>query len=317
MKNFFCFLLILSSFFVISCSKKKNNEQENKIISQTENFSESKNIESKEIEIENEVFEKSDSLNLNENILKDEEVQKEFFLIDKNGKLNLYSNDDEIFFPQIEENFTVLTSVNKKIITRSFYDETGRFCKQEDWKNSTEENPILIKKTLYEYEENNLSPTKKIIIENEFQTEIEYDEKENPKKNKKFYILKNQKTEEEIETKNILLTQTDYFYNSENKVEKEFIKDFSYSEDYKILQSVLEKEFVYFYRNQEEIPADYDYFENGILRIRNLYTNEKGNYTSQVFFDENYSVKTYYNNNLKTKDIYILNGIVVRENIYE
>lgn len=309
--------MILSSFFVISCSKKKNNEQENKIISQTENFSESKNIESKEIEIENEVFEKSDSLNLNENILKDEEVQKEFFLIDKNGKLNLYSNDDEIFFPQIEENFTVLTSVNKKIITRSFYDETGRFCKQEDWKNSTEENPILIKKTLYEYEENNLSPTKKIIIENEFQTEIEYDEKENPKKNKKFYILKNQKTEEEIETKNILLTQTDYFYNSENKVEKEFIKDFSYSEDYKILQSVLEKEFVYFYRNQEEIPADYDYFENGILRIRNLYTNEKGNYTSQVFFDENYSVKTYYNNNLKTKDIYILNGIVVRENIYE
>lgn len=303
--------------FVISCSKKKNNEQENKIISQTENFSESKNIESKEIEIENEVFEKSDSLNLSENILKDEEVQKDFFLIDKKGKLNLYSNDDEIFFPQIEENFTVLTSVNKKMITRSFYDETGRFCKQEDWKNSTEENPILIKKTLYEYEENNLSPTKKIIIENDFQTEIEYDEKENPKKNKKFYILKNQKTEEEIETKNILLTQTDYFYNSENKVEKEFIKDFSYSEDYKILQSVLEKEFVYFYRNQEEIPADYDYFENGILRIRNLYTNEKGNYTSQVFFDENYSVKTYYNNNLKTKDIYILNGIVVRENIYE
>lgn len=301
--------------FVISCSKKKNNEQEDKIVSQTENFPESKNIESKENEIE--VFEKSDNLNLNENILKDEEVQKEFFLIDKNGKLNLYSNDDEIFFPQIEENFTVLTSVNKKIITRSFYDETGRFCKQEDWKNSTEENPILIKKTLYEYEENNLSPTKKIIIENDFQTEIEYDEKENPKKNKKFYILKNQKTEEEIETKNILLTQTDYFYNSKNKVEKEFIKDFSYSEDYKILQSSLEKEFVYFYRNQEEIPADYDYFENGILRIRNLYTNEKGNYTSQVFFDENYSVKTYYNNNLKTKDIYILNGIVVRENIYE
>ena len=317
MKNFFCFLLILSSFFIISCSKKKNNEQENKIVSQTENFSESKNIESKENEIENEVFEKSDNLNLNENILKDEEVQKEFFLIDKTGKLNLYSNDDEIFFPQIEENFTVLTSVNKKIITRSFYDETGRFCKQEDWTNSTEENPILIKKTLYEYEENNLSPTKKIIIENDFQTEIEYDAKENPKKNKKFYILKNQKTEEEIETKNILLTQTDYFYNSENKVEKEFIKDFSYSEDYKILQSILEKEFVYFYRNQEEIPADYDYFENGILRIRNLYTNEKGNYTSQVFFDENYSVKTYYNNNLKTKDIYILNGVVVRENIYE
>lgn len=309
--------MILSSFFIISCSKKKNNEQENKIVSQTENFSESKNIESKENEIENEVFEKSDNLNLNENILKDEEVQKEFFLIDKTGKLNLYSNDDEIFFPQIEENFTVLTSVNKKIITRSFYDETGRFCKQEDWTNSTEENPILIKKTLYEYEENNLSPTKKIIIENDFQTEIEYDAKENPKKNKKFYILKNQKTEEEIETKNILLTQTDYFYNSENKVEKEFIKDFSYSEDYKILQSILEKEFVYFYRNQEEIPADYDYFENGILRIRNLYTNEKGNYTSQVFFDENYSVKTYYNNNLKTKDIYILNGVVVRENIYE
>lgn len=306
--------MILSSFFVISCSKKKNYEQENKNISQTENFSEKQNLESKENEIE--VFENSDNLNLDENFLK-EENQKEFFLIDKNGKLNIYSNDDEIFFPQTEENFTVLTSVNKKIITRSFYDEIGRFCKQEDWKNSTEDDVVLIKKTLYEYEENNSSPTKKIIIENDCQTEIEYDKKENPKKSKKFYILKNQKTEAETEIKNILLTQTDYFYNSENKLEKEFIKDFSYSEDYKILKSSLEKEFLYFYRNQEEIPVDYDYFENGILRIRNLYTNEKGNFTSQVFFDENYSVKTYYENNLKTKDIYILNGIVIRENIYE
>ena len=323
MKDFFCFLLILSSFFAISCSKNKNDEQQNLDISQSENFSEIQNIESNE----NENFEKSDNLESEENGFTEEKVfteesqKNEFFLVDKDGKLSFYSIDDEIFLPQNEDNFTVLTSVNKKIITRSFYDEFGRFCKQEDWKNSTNDDVILLKEIFYEYEENNLSPIKKIIIEDNSRTEIEYDEKENQKEIKKFYILKNQESENEnedkVETKNILLSQTNYFYNSENKLESEITKDFSYSEDYNILKSTLEKKFLYFYKNQEEIPADYDYFENGILRIRNLYTNIKGNYTAQVFFDENYSVKTYYENNLKTKDVYILNGLVVRENIYE
>lgn len=318
MKDFFCFLLILSSFFAISCSKNKNDEQQNPDISQSEIFSEIQNIESNENENE-----KSDNLESEENGFTEESQKNEFFLVDKDGKLSFYSIDDEIFLPQNEDNFTVLTSVNKKIITRSFYDEFGRFCKQEDWKNSTNDDVILLKEIFYEYEENNLSPIKKIIIEDNSKIEIEYDEKENQKEIKKFYILKNQESENEnenedkVETKNILLSQTNYFYNSENKLESEITKDFSYSEDYNILKSTLEKKFLYFYKNQEEIPVDYDYFENGILRIRNLYTNIKGNYTSQVFFDENYSVKTYYENNLKTKDVYILNGLVVRENIYE
>lgn len=313
--------MILSSFFAISCSKNKNDEQQNPDISQSEIFSEIQNIESKENENEN--FEKSDNLELEENVFTEESQKNEFFLVDKDGKLSFYSIDDEIFLPQNEDNFTVLTSVNKKNITRSFYDEFGRFCKQEDWKNSTNNDVILLKEIFYEYEKNNLSPIKKIIIEDNSKTEIEYDEKENQKEIKKFYILKNQESENEnenedkVETKNILLSQTNYFYNSENKLESEITKDFSYSEDYNILKSTLEKKFLYFYKNQEEIPVDYDYFENGILRIRNLYTNIKGNYTSQVFFDENYSVKTYYENNLKTKDVYILNGLVVRENIYE
>lgn len=310
--------MILSSFFAISCSKNKNDEQQNPDISQSEIFSEIQNIESNENENE-----KSDNLESEENGFTEESQKNEFFLVDKDGKLSFYSIDDEIFLPQNEDNFTVLTSVNKKIITRSFYDEFGRFCKQEDWKNSTNDDVILLKEIFYEYEENNLSPIKKIIIEDNSKIEIEYDEKENQKEIKKFYILKNQESENEnenedkVETKNILLSQTNYFYNSENKLESEITKDFSYSEDYNILKSTLEKKFLYFYKNQEEIPVDYDYFENGILRIRNLYTNIKGNYTSQVFFDENYSVKTYYENNLKTKDVYILNGLVVRENIYE
>ena len=59
------------------------------------------------------------------------------------------------------------------------------------------------------------------------------------------------------------------------------------------------------------------YSENGILKLRNKYSDQKGTYTSQVFFDDGFSVKTYYENNARVKEVYYSGNKVMREKIYE
>lgn len=351
-KSYFAIFLVFSFFLVFSCSKKsdsKNSSEEqkenfekisenssllssqssqsekdaqaeaerleNEILKSVENFSEAQ-IEYNSLESESENSE--DELPENQA----EEETKDVFVVDNNGKLKIYSfegegenQNKEILIPEKEDGFTVLTSANKKIITRSFYDDFGRFCKKEEWKIPDVENPSLEKSTIYEYDGENFSPTKKIILEKNYKTEFEYDKNENPIKMAKFYILQ---TEED--SKSFLINQTEYSYDDEQKIISEKTIEKTYSEDYKKENSSLEKKFLYSYPNvssEDEIPADFSYFENGILRIKNEYSSEKGSYVSQVFFDENYSVKTYYKENQKKKDVYILDGKVVREKNYD
>lgn len=342
-KNHFVIFLVFSFFLVFSCSKKsdskKSNEEqveksenslqsssqsekneqieaerlESEILKSIENFSDAQieynSLESNEIE------------NLDENLIEIpyEEENKEIFVVDNSGKLKIYffesenqDKDKEILIPEKEDGFTVLTSANKKIITRSFYDDFGRFCKKEEWKIPNVENPSLEKSTIYEYDDENFSPTKKIILENNYKTEFEYDKNENPIKMAKFYILQT-----EDESQSFLINQTEYSYDENQKLVYEKSVEKNYSEDYKTETSSLEKKFLYSYPNEDEIPADFSYFEDGILRIKNEYSAEKGSYVSQVFFDENYSVKTYYKENQKKKDVYILDGKVVREKNYD
>lgn len=346
-KYYFAIFLIFSFFLVFSCSKKSDstnsdeeqkellkkiseealksssqsekNEQveaerlENEILKSAKNFSEAQ-IEYNSLETENSEDELPE--------IQEKEEDKDVFVVDSNGKIKIYSFENEgenqnkeILIPEKEDGFTVLTSANKKIITRSFYDDFGRFCKKEEWKIPDVENPSLEKSTIYEYDSENSSLTKKIIFEKNYKTEFDYDKNENPIKMAKFYILQ---TEEG--SKSFLINKTEYSYDEEQKIISEKTIEKTYSEDYKKENSSLEKKILYSYPNvlsENEIPADFSYFENGILRIKNEYSVEKGSYVSQVFFDENYSVKTYYKENKKKKDVYILDGKVVLEKNYD
>ena len=49
----------------------------------------------------------------------------------------------------------------------------------------------------------------------------------------------------------------------------------------------------------------------------NKYSIEKGNYVSEVFFDDNFSVKSYYENDVRVKDLFYSDGKITREKIYE
>lgn len=346
-KSYFAIFLVFSFFLIFSCSKKSDstnsNEAQKEVFEkETENSLQSssqseKNEQAEAERLESEILKSVENFSeaqieynlleteISEEVLPEnqaEEENNEIFVVDNNGKLKLYSfesenenQNKEILIPEKEDAFTVLTSANKKIITRTFYDDFGRFCKKEEWKIPNVENPSLEKSTIYEYDDENFLPTKKIILEKNYKTEFEYDKNENPVKMAKFYILQTEET-----SQSFLINQTEYSYDEEQNLISEKTIEKTYSEDYKKENSSLEKKFLYSYpniSNDDKIPANFSYFENGILRIKNEYSSEKGSYVSQVFFDENYSIKTHYKENQKKKDVYILDGKVVREKNYD
>ena len=51
--------------------------------------------------------------------------------------------------------------------------------------------------------------------------------------------------------------------------------------------------------------------------MKNKYSIEKGNYTSQVFFDDDFNVKTYYENDIKVKEVYSLGENILRVKNYD
>ena len=51
--------------------------------------------------------------------------------------------------------------------------------------------------------------------------------------------------------------------------------------------------------------------------MHNKYSTEKGNFTSRIFFDEGLSVKSYYENNIRVRDVYYRNNSIIREKVYE
>ena len=58
------------------------------------------------------------------------------------------------------------------------------------------------------------------------------------------------------------------------------------------------------------------YFEDGILKVKTEYS-KKGWYKKNIYFDEEYLVSTYFENNIRKKDVYFYKGSVLKEKIYE
>ena len=88
-------------------------------------------------------------------------------------------------------------------------------------------------------------------------------------------------------------------------------------EKYKKILKTTEQLYKYFYNNSEEIPADSEYYENNKLLIKTVYSSVKGNYTNEVFFDGGLSIKTFYEDSVRKKDIYYENGSEKRIVNYE
>lgn len=75
------------------------------------------------------------------------------------------------------------------------------------------------------------------------------------------------------------------------------------------------KKQIYIYKENSEVSPDFEYYENGVLLQKNIYTS-KTEYSVQIFFEDEFSVKTFYDNNKKIKEQYFSNNELVREKSY-
>ena len=243
------------------------------------------------------------------------EVEK-FFLEEKNGlvkteknnNLKFFEFDNETFSQQKVDGKLILIHSNRNSVTRNFYNENYLLEKRESWNISSAENASLEKTEWFVYFQGTSLISSKTITEKEFTERVSYNSEGRPVKSERYAV---------VEDKEKLISKRNCAYNSDGKIISDELTDYFYKDkDYSELDYSFAKKYTYFY-NVDDIPPDFNYFENGILKMQNKYSTTKGTYTSRIYFDDDFSVKTYYENELRVKDTYYTGNKILREKLYE
>ncbi len=248
-----------------------------------------------------ESFDLQKSKNIEETLENSKLIEKLY--IDRLNELKILEFEKELFIPNDE----VIIEKNEKSVSKSYYDDLYRVIKKEHWSIGKLLDSKIIKTELFEYYDDTLVSKSK--------TEITEAEKKVSVFNKNGFV---EKIEEYLifENQNYLISETNLSYDEKDRINEKTETKYIYDEEYKMKPTVNTKRFVYHNKENEELPADYEYFENDILKIKVVYSETKGNFTQEIFFD-NMSVKSFYEDNLLKKDIYYIDGVEKRVVNYE
>lgn len=252
-----------------------------------------------------------------------EEAREGKSILGKKQELHFFEFDNEILSPQYTDDGFVIVHSSDSTVTRNFYNEEYLLEKREDWNIKSASNSKRIKTELFNY-----SPETKKIVEKEIQTEeydetVSYNEESQPVSSKRYILEKEKK---------YLIQERKWIYDSQNRIISDFQNEYKYiNDDYKTKPEIISRRYEYAYNdlqtedndkikdneNKSEIPPDFKYYENDVLKMQNKYTAEKGNYISWIYFDEILSVKTYYKCDVRIRDEYYNNGHLFRTKLYE
>ena len=243
-----------------------------------------------------------------------ESVEKR--LLDAYNRLKVMEFESEIFIPSKginADSASVLVHYSKKAAVRLFYDDLYRLTKKEYWKMESVESAELSGTEKYSYEGESKKPYEKII------------ESDNAifvsKLNENGLVIRTEKYDSAgaLSTKEGSLSMskgpvqtTVWTYDDKKRITSEAVTEgklvkkqvFDYS---KIKESG---------ENAEELPPDYEYYENGVLVTKTEYI-KKGFYSTTIWFDSINSVRTDYENYVKVRDVYYANGVERRVKNYE
>ena len=243
-----------------------------------------------------------------------ESVEKR--LVDSYNRLKVMEFESEIFIPSagvLDQSSSVLVHYSKKAAVRLFYDNLYRLTKKEYWKMESVENAALTVTEKYSYEGESKKPYEK-IIESESAIFVS-------KLNENGLVIRTEKYDSagSLSTKAGSLSMskgpvqtTVWTYDDKKRITSEAVTEgklvkkqvFDYS---KIKESG---------ENAEELPPDYEYYENGVLVTKTEYI-KKGFYSTTIWFDSINSVRTDYENYVKVRDVYYANGVERRVKNYE
>ena len=268
--------------------------------------SESESSEVSEMSDETNDSQAEETLSEIENFFSEE--KEEVTKTGKNDLLSFYEFDNEIFTSQDSEGNHILVHSMKEKANRFFYDDEYKLIKKEVWNIPSASKAALEKTETYKYFENSKVVSEKEITGPYTVENVKYNNDGKTLSAEKYAVFEDK---EHITEKRL------FSYDDDGNLLSDELKEYFYkADDYEDLDYSFTKKYLYSY-NDEGIPPDFKYFENGILKMHNKYSTEKGNFTSRIFFDEGLSVKSYYENNIRVRDVYYRNNSIIREKVYE
>lgn len=247
-----------------------------------------------------------------ENVFSDSLEQKE--IVSKNGNLIFMEFEQEKLIPKKTENgYEIIHSQNNSV-TRNYYNQNFLLESSQKWeiepsKIQENQNPVSIEN--YFYDEKTSAVTKKEIITYDGELQnlqiIFYNDRKQISSKEEYQI---------IDKKRNLIQKNDLKYDKDGNIIQNEKTEYFYNQNFSVLTEQFSRKYVYKI-NEDDFPPDFEYFENDVLKMRNKYSSQKGNYTSQVFFEDDFSVKTYYIEEKKVKEVYYSGESVLRVKNYD
>lgn len=318
-------VLITFGLVFTACSRKDKNKESNAPLSTEENSSESLElIDNLDFYVpalddgewvdyvlssmeEERIADELESMSELESVLRgghtyENESDKpvEVRLLDSLNELKIMEYGNEIFIPDFSGGKLVFINKCKEKVTRFFYDERYRLVKKEHWNIPDEKTASISLEEELTYAYDNVIPYSKTVTSGDSRSRTVYNDKGLP------HVLEIYKYSDKTKRWNIL-NSSSWEYDEEKRITKEEVTDYTGAKT-----SV--KTELYYYKTED--MSDYEYYEDGNLKISIVYSSKTA-YTKQIFFDEDFSVKTYYDEDKKIRDEYYNGDTFVREKIYE
>ncbi len=258
-----------------------------------------------------------------------EEAEEGRVIRGKNNELRFYEFQNETLSPQITENGYTLIHSSNESVQRYFYDLQYKLIKKEDWIIKSAADSKLKRSEEFVYSAESGKVIQKSITTETLYETISYNKESSPV-SLQSYELKDKER--------YIVNERKWTYDDKNQLIKDEQKEYKYkNEDYDGPVESLVRSYEYTYYDlpdqdkssenskenksekskKSEIPPDLKYYENNELKMQYNYTNVKGNYYTWVYFDENFSVKTFYEDDVKVLEEFYNNGRLVRTKAYD
>lgn len=236
----------------------------------------------------------------------DETTQEKTFR-DSANEMRFFSYGDEIFLASnYVDGSGVYVSADKKNAVRRFYDEMHRLQKSEKWKIADGSFDAVIAETVeYVYDGDSLLPSASLTVAGDIFTEAVFDKFGNTS-----VMRVSKKTEDG--KKKLQRVSTWTYSDDEKLVETTYKKmtDDGVSVSYETKET-----YKYHVKSDEDVPPDYDFYENGILRTSTVYKSHD-TYITVHYFDDGFEVSEAFKNGKKISEVFAKSGKILREQKY-
>ncbi|MBQ0052239.1 MAG: hypothetical protein KBT11_09305 [Treponema sp.] len=283
------------------------------------------------------ILEKGDGRGIEseEELKEDEKILQEYAYTEKDGSLRRFSYDSEgMSVNKYGENFYITRMYGKDIVRKTFDQQFRLSCIEKLYIESDARNAKLKNKKDYFYNEDELVVSKTIeeITDKKEKIETRYHENGLPS-----FILTSHQEEEETkkaenkskdkketeapEPKYVSDKEVKLAYDENRRIveNEETIWKYSKNTFGRTVTNKLNTKYVYdFSATTEEnnLPPDYDFYENGELRLHRKYSSAE-NYVETMYFDDGFSVAVDYENGVKKQEIVYIGEKEMRRRSFE